>query len=493
MNANAGSRCQELFFLMVSLMLLGSGAAPAATVPLRLSVAEQDWRSRAAELPVGGRVELGGVAGEGKAFSFALERFEVFTAGARIVVHRPQGDEVLAPPVSTVWRGTVRGEEGSLVFLSLRETGEIAGLVVGGSGGVALLGPDATGAGLATYPFDPSVGKSSPPFHCEQDALPKAAPLLPAAVRVGAAAASRVGAPIGAAGTAPLTAELAIETDWEFWNLFGDSGRAATYVGDLLGAISALYQRDLQTSLKVRYLSLWAGGPATDPWEATNLCMGLAELGNFWHDERAGVPRDAVHFLSGKSMGGGLAWIGTLCATDVPQDLSCGSKVPTFLGAYGLTSEVSGTFDPHAPAVVWDIFAVAHELGHNFGSPHTHCYRNFPSADFPEPVDLCNAVVGDAACNEGVVAVPEGGGSIMSYCHQRDGGMANINLWFGRQGFYGQGSERVPQKMRAFAETVSSCLVRQKTAPADFSGDGRSDIVVYRNGSWVTLPFYPGI
>jgi cysteine-rich repeat protein len=64
---------------------------------------------------------------------------------------------------------------------------------------------------------------------------------------------------------------------------------------------------------------------------------------------------------------------------------------------------------------------VAHELGHNFGSPHTHCYM--------PPVDNCYNQ--EAGCYAGVESVPPGGGTIMSYCHLLGGGLSNINLTFG--------------------------------------------------------------
>jgi hypothetical protein len=60
----------------------------------------------------------------------------------------------------------------------------------------------------------------------------------------------------------------------------------------------------------------------------------------------------------------------------------------------------------------WDIFVVAHEMGHNFGAPHTHSM--YPRID--------NCAGGDCSVTPN--------GTIMSYCHQCSGGMSNILLNF---------------------------------------------------------------
>ncbi|MCH8314425.1 MAG: hypothetical protein IIA64_00495, partial [Planctomycetes bacterium] len=60
----------------------------------------------------------------------------------------------------------------------------------------------------------------------------------------------------------------------------------------------------------------------------------------------------------------------------------------------------------------WDIIVVSHELGHNFGSPHTH--------DYNPPIDGCG--LGECKNAEN--------GTLMSYCGQCPGGLANYRLEF---------------------------------------------------------------
>ncbi|HEY3122591.1 MAG TPA: M12 family metallo-peptidase, partial [Thermoanaerobaculia bacterium] len=112
---------------------------------------------------------------------------------------------------------------------------------------------------------------------------------------------------------------------------------------------------------------------------------------------------------SGKPVTGGIAWLGVLCASDFFQGGHWG-------GAYGV-DQVNGNY----PANLWDLISSAHEMGHNFGSPHTHC--------FSPPIDMCYS--GEAGCYSGPVVNPGPlGGTIMSYCHLLQGGFANIDLRF---------------------------------------------------------------
>jgi hypothetical protein len=64
----------------------------------------------------------------------------------------------------------------------------------------------------------------------------------------------------------------------------------------------------------------------------------------------------------------------------------------------------------------WDIMVVAHELGHNFGAPHTHNYN--------PPLDGCGLSPSDCT------VANQDAGTIMSYCHLCAGGVQNIKLQF---------------------------------------------------------------
>ncbi len=88
---------------------------------------------------------------------------------------------------------------------------------------------------------------------------------------------------------------------------------------------------------------------------------------------------------------GGVAYVGVLCAKN-----------------YGVSyANIRNNFKEF-PTYSWTIEVVTHELGHNFGSPHTQ------SCDWPGgPIDGC--VPSEGGCQRG--PAPNGGGTIMSYCH----------------------------------------------------------------------------
>jgi len=85
----------------------------------------------------------------------------------------------------------------------------------------------------------------------------------------------------------------------------------------------------------------------------------------------------------------------------------------------------------YVPTWSWTISVLAHEVGHQIGSPHTHACTwgdNWDTA-----IDCCGALAGMNECYgdcNAEVPTPEDGGTIMSYCHYSRKGI-NFNLGFG--------------------------------------------------------------
>lgn len=79
------------------------------------------------------------------------------------------------------------------------------------------------------------------------------------------------------------------------------------------------------------------------------------------------------------------------------------------------------------PVYSWSIAATTHEIGHSFGSPHTHaCAWNGNNT----AIDGCGP---QAGYSEGCTGpIPSAGGTIMSYCHLDPVGV-NLSLGFGPQ------------------------------------------------------------
>src|SRR5207249_4065117 len=149
-------------------------------------------------------------------------------------------------------------------------------------------------------------------------------------------------------------------TDYEFYQMFGNETDAVDYIGDLFAYASTIYEAEVNTSLVVSSIKLWTTDANSDPWTQTNCSGALNEFLTYWNNNNSGVSRTIAHMLSGKPIGCGIAYIGALCNNSY---------------GYGVSGSLQGTFNILNPGVVWDIIVVSHEIGHNFNSPHTHCYN----------------------------------------------------------------------------------------------------------------------
>lgn len=82
------------------------------------------------------------------------------------------------------------------------------------------------------------------------------------------------------------------------------------------------------------------------------------------------------------------------------------------------------------PLFSWTVQVITHELGHVYGSPHTHgCYWNGNNTS----IDGCGTTAGFIEGDCEVGEIPENQGTIMSYCHLIDGVGINFANGFGEQ------------------------------------------------------------
>jgi len=370
-----------------------------------------------------------------------IHRFELYPADAEIVEAGPGGTETRVPvPDAAFFEGQVAGEPDSRVFLSAFG-GSVHGYVQRGD---------------ATFAIEP-LGRwdQETPEHSvrkltreEWAALARSwrceAELRPPAPSREAMLSSAAVADTGQ----PFAATIAVDTDYELFRRFSSATAERNYVSNELAAVSAIYWRDLKTRIKVGFLRVWT--TQADPWSATSPLASLFEVGDYWHAHGAGVSRSTVVFLSGKATGGGVAWISTVCGGDFWD-----SPDGHWGGGYAVVGNIEGSLSnfhhPAAGSDVWDIEAIAHEMGHNFGSEHTHCYS--------PPIDECYG--GEPGCYSGPNVDPGSGvGTIMSYCHLF--GWSEISLKFH--------SRCVTEQLRPTIVNASSL------SPGCMAGGGFSDV-----------------
>ncbi|MBV7453207.1 pre-peptidase C-terminal domain-containing protein [Acidovorax sp. sif1233] len=255
----------------------------------------------------------------------------------------------------------------------------------------------------------------------------------------------------------PRRADIIIDSDYELYQKLGSEAATFTYITNLLTYISSRYQTEVATRFNLKQILIRT--TSADPWSKTTTGEMLDELQAFWNSgANASVSRHHVHLMSGKNIGGGIAYVGSLAS-------------PTI--AYGVSAGLSGNFTPSNPQVIWDSVVVAHEIGHAFGSSHTHDYDNpfiAPSPNNGGAIDCCFSGDTTGQCGislggagrlgylPGISSISGGGagqrnGTIMSYCHLLNGSMGNIAWTFGTSHPYGVNPDRVPAVMSSQAQS----------------------------------------
>jgi hypothetical protein len=334
-----------------------------------------------------------------------LRRFEIAAPDARIRVTGAGGDTFRPLPEVAHFAGHVEGELDSDVYLGARPDGLVA--YVHSSAGSAYVGPDEARSGYVVRDSNSPANArySGTPWSCAQESLPDVP--LPARLAPKALETPDI--------TGFQKGSLIVETDQELLAKFsGDIDAMTAYLLSLFAQFNLIYERDLSFHLTVIEVHAWT---TTDPWDGPTTVDQLNQLGTWYHTNRpkASNPRTTVHLTSGLTVTGGVAWLKALCIADF--DAGSGN----WGGAYGI-SQVFGDY----PAQKWDLIVTTHEIGHNSGSVHTHCYA--------PPIDMCYsgeiAPPGYPPCYNGPTSLPPGGGTIMSYCHLLPGGEDNINMLF---------------------------------------------------------------
>lgn len=193
---------------------------------------------------------------------------------------------------------------------------------------------------------------------------------------------------------AAVAAEMAIECDFEMYEHFGSNEQTVTdWVMARMGAITTVYENELGCALQVTNLNIFK---VADPYPTVgNIDPLLQSFTSYWAQNKGSVKRTLAHLFSRQAFdnpnySSGLAWVDGLCRKDI------GYAVTRVMG-----SEQFPTIDDGV---------IAHEIGHNFGSHHTHNCQQWGVA-----IDSC--VPAEGTCYEGSKKVK---GTIMSYCDQRN-------------------------------------------------------------------------
>jgi|GEM_PF-1016405 len=301
------------------------------------------------------------------------------------------------------YRGYVDGDSSSIATLSVFDDGTLVGLFANTDGNFVLTKLKDSEQYIA---YNDQDMKKRWPFNCYTDDRVNNTSMATEKIRT--------------AGTPSVTSATDMpckiircywEADYVLYQKF-NMNYAATqnYIYSLFNQVSAVFQNE-GINLELSAFKIWT---TEDPYRNDNTANALTDFSNFWHGNLDNFNGDLAFLLSGK-YDGGLAYLNGLCNRYY---------------AYAMVGNSSTTVSPWT-SYSYDVYAVAHEIGHNFGSPHTQScsWSTGPNGECGA-IDDCAALEDTWQCASckpllhNADPVTAWQGSIMSYCHLTSRGIS---------------------------------------------------------------------
>ncbi|HOJ05632.1 MAG TPA: M12 family metallo-peptidase [Bacteroidota bacterium] len=401
---------------------------------------------------------------DGQAADLVLSEFTIFSPETQVYSRTTAGDVRRPVPAMSFYRGRVLGDDASFVYLAVAD-GDISGNITRNGTEYAFTTMHTAQRNDAERLM--SVYQSTEAmkhFECGVDDDLFIDDYLRDMATINVKA-------LGP-GMDTLLTKLAVEADFEAFQHFGSVQATETYISTLMGGVTAIYERDLAITYVVSYLRVWE---SDDPYSDASDDAALNTFTDYWRDNMGHVDRTLAALISRKRISGdgvsqGLAWVNQLCSKTHGYSFTKLSKNNSWL-------------DGH-------VGVLAHEIGHNFGSPHTH------SCVWNPPVDSCYTAEparGQAPCfTDRDIHLIQGGGELMSYCHMRFGGAGKHSIFRDRVGGLVRGRAEaalcmnVTSTIRSLALTGPDgggqyCAGSEITVTWDAQGNNDFSILLSRN------------
>ncbi|HSU28928.1 MAG TPA: M12 family metallo-peptidase [Chitinophagaceae bacterium] len=298
------------------------------------------------------------------------------------------------------YQGKIEGAEHSIATISIFNN-QVMGVISDSKSNIVLGAIESNGIATNEYTMYRDRDLLIPdPFHCGTGESPVPAGNTNTTTANTTATSSQVsfvGEPV----------DIYFECDYKFYQDKGNStNNVVNYVLGFFNNTAQLYSVE-NIKIQVSQILVWT---TQDPEAAGGYNTTSTVLNSFsGRMATATYSGDYAHFLSTRSLGGGIAYLlGSPCA--MPQQFKTGVSA-----IYTTYSDV--------PTYSWTVEVVTHELGHNLGSNHTQWCGWTGGA-----LDNCYTTEGGCAAGP----APANGGTIMSYCHLTGYGI-NFSNGFGQQ------------------------------------------------------------
>ena len=320
------------------------------------------------------------------------------------------------------------------------------------------------------------------PFLNDQVFVPQNDPMLPTPRSILEAQKSTGIAPASLAPGELYTATIAIDTDFELVQQLGSVGNVSAYMASLFAYLNTTYESEVDTRLLIGDQIIPATA-ADDPYGSWPGCGGRLSEVETRYAGNTSINRALLAHFSPSGGNCGIAYVTAPSANVDGGGVLCDNNYGFSVNNITATAPSSST--PISSS--WDAIVAAHELGHNFNSPHTHCYGNLNGSGLTsasDPVDSCyisetadaiaiNSCASSSEQLPGISALTGGNagagdGTIMSYCHLLSGGLSNISRTFGQGHAQGVSASRVSERMARSVENAygysSSCISTTSTS-----------------------------
>lgn len=338
-----------------------------------------------------------------KSFELELTRVEVLTPD--FLLKTSDGREYTYDQIPVVfYRGIVKGDVNSTATITVFKN-QIKGLITDHDGNYVLAQISDQVGEYTLYNDVNLVAENTSQCGTDDDLM-----------AIGADVAEQIESPQRSTNCV----EIFIETDQYTYLQHGSVLNFQNFLTSLFSEVATLYANE-NINISLSEVLVWT---TPDPYASLNSTSAI--LDKFGEIRKNNYTGRLAHFISSRNLGGGIAWLNVLCYNyfNFNADWNGDGIAETHhAGPYAVSGSISTSVTP-IPSYSWNVNVFAHEMGHNFGSPHTQKCTWGPNNN----AALDNCVNTQGSCGAG--PAPSNGGTVMSYCHVTSYGI-NFNNGFG--------------------------------------------------------------